>query len=79
MLGDSIAHATLSTTDLARARSFYEGKLGFSPKGEIVEDHVLYEAGEGTSFTVYQRGDAPKAENTAMSFGVPDVSASVTA
>ena len=77
MLRNSIAHATVSVTDLARARSFYEGKLGFTPKGEIVEGHVVYEAGEGSMFVVYERNDPPKAENTAMGYEVTDVVATV--
>lgn len=77
MLANAIAHATVSVTDLKRARSFYEGKLGFSPKGEVVDGHIIYQAGGGSLFTVYERGDPPKAENTAMAFGVDDVAATV--
>jgi catechol 2,3-dioxygenase-like lactoylglutathione lyase family enzyme len=77
MLADAIAHATVSVTDLKRARSFYEGRLGFTPKGDIIEEHVFYQAGEGSVFTVYERPDPPKAENTAMAFGVKDVAATV--
>ena len=68
MLAGAMAHATISVTDMGRARSFYEGKLGLSPKGEPVDDHIFYTAGGDTGFLVYVRADAPKAENTAMDF-----------
>ncbi len=77
MLAHGVAHATLSVTDMKRARLFYEGKLGLSPKGEVVEGHLIYQAGGGSLFTVYERADPPKAENTAMAFGVEDVAATV--
>ena len=77
MLANAIAHATVSVVDLPRARSFYEGKLGLRPRGEIVDGHVFYEAGGGSFCTVYARSDPPKAENTAMGFGVTDVAATV--
>lgn len=77
MLANAVAHATVSVTDLSRSRPFYEGKLGLSPKGEVVDGHVFYKAGAGSVFTVYERSDPPKSESTAMSFGVEDVAATV--
>ena len=44
---------------------------------EIVESHVVYAAGEGSMFVVYERNDPPKAENTAMGYEVADVVAAV--
>ena len=35
MLQDSPMYAYIPAKDLARARQFYEGKLGFKPKQEI--------------------------------------------
>lgn len=77
MLAQGIAHATLSVTDMKRARLFYEGKLDLSPKDEVVEGHLIYQAGGGSLFTVYERADPPKAENTAIAFVVDDVAATV--
>ena len=77
MLANSKVHATLSTTNLDRAKKFYGGTLGLKSNGMDVPGHVEYEAGGGTFFIVYERPDPPKAENTAASFTVDDVEGTV--
>ena len=57
MLAGAKTHATISVTDMGRTRSFYEGKLGLSPKGEPVEDHIFYATGGDTGFLVYVRAE----------------------
>jgi catechol 2,3-dioxygenase-like lactoylglutathione lyase family enzyme len=69
MLGDHDAIPTLAVTDLQRARAFYEGVLGFTPRGEVPEG-VLYTAGSG-AFLVYPSSFAGTNKATAMSFQVP--------
>jgi catechol 2,3-dioxygenase-like lactoylglutathione lyase family enzyme len=75
-LTQSAVHPTISVTDLNRAKEFYGKTLGLELKGEM-DGHIAYKLGQGTSLVVYQRKDAPKAENTVASFTVDDVEATV--
>ena len=52
MLNDHPVYATIATADLARARSFYEGTLGFSAEMEDPVGGVMYGSG-GTRFLLY--------------------------
>ena len=70
MLSDLTATPVLAVSDLARARAFYEGTLGFRPSREAAEG-VLYAAGGG-EFLVYPSAYAGTNQATALSFGVPD-------
>jgi len=45
-------YAYIPAKDLARARAFYEGKLGFVAKRET-EGGVVYECGKGTACFLY--------------------------
>jgi catechol 2,3-dioxygenase-like lactoylglutathione lyase family enzyme len=67
----------VSVTDLERAKKFYGETLGLKSDGEIAEDHVVYEAGDGTFLVIYKRPQPPKAENTVAAFSVDDVEATV--
>lgn len=68
MLADYGSVATLAVKDLQRARDFYEGLLGFTPKGDV-PDGVFYSSGS-TSFLVYPSQFAGTNKGTAMSFQV---------
>ena len=68
MLGDHDTIATLAVKDLQVARDFYEGVLGFAPRGDAPEG-VLYGAGSG-AFLVYPSSFAGTNRGTAMSFQV---------
>ncbi len=70
MLSDHTPMAVLAVADLARARAYYEGTLGFAAPREA-GDGVLYAAG-GASFLVYQSGYAGTNKATAVTFSVPD-------
>jgi len=69
VLSDHTPVSTLAVSDIARAREFYEGTLGFRPHGDA-PDGVLYRAGDGT-FLVYPSAYAGTNKATAMSFDVP--------
>ncbi|WP_127128683.1 VOC family protein [Georgenia sp. SYP-B2076] len=60
---------TLAVKDLASAREFYEGVLGFTA-GDDVPDGVLYTAG-ASQFLVYPSSYAGTNKATAVSFQVP--------
>lgn len=68
MLSDYPAMTTLPTSDLERARAFYEGVLGFTP-GEDESEGENYSAG-GVKFLVYPSSYAGTNMATAISFAV---------
>lgn len=71
MLADYVPIPAIAVKDLARARAFYEGTLGFSPAGDVPEG-VIYPAGN-SAFLVYPSKYAGTNKATAMSFQVtPD-------
>ena len=57
MLQSNPMYAYLPAKDVARARRFYEGKLGFTPKGEV-DGGVFYEFGGGTACFLYPTPNA---------------------
>ena len=62
-------------SDLARAREFYEGTLGFKPSDPIGEDMVAYELGGGTGLMVYVSDHAGTNKATLAGFDVPNFDA----
>ena len=73
MLSDAPVSAVLPTTDLARAKDFYQNKLGLKLQQLPMDDPVLFEAGKGTVLVVYLRAEGTKAEHTAAGFDVDDL------
>jgi predicted enzyme related to lactoylglutathione lyase len=67
-------YVVLPAEDLARARSFWEEKLGFEfrelPTG------IMAMAGEGTGMFIYER-ERTKAEHTVALFKVDDLEAAI--
>ena len=76
MLTNAAIHPTLPVTDMGRARKFYEGTLGLKVFQTDLSPGIQFQAGESTTFYVYQRG-ATKAEHISISFTVKDVETSV--
>lgn len=76
MLTNASVSPVLPASDLARAKEFYQKKLGLKLLSESMPGTVLFEAGHGTRMEIYEHG-APKAENTAASFAVEDIAAAV--
>jgi len=62
-------------TDLAKARDFYESKLGFQPSDPVGEDMVAYELGGGTGLMVYVSDHAGTNKATLAGFEVSDFDA----
>jgi len=69
MLSEFTPVPTLPTADLAAARSFYEGKLGFA-SGDEGMGGVTYNCGDGMFF-VYESAFAGTNKATALTFTVP--------
>ena len=57
MLQESPMYSYLPAKDVARARAFYEQKLGFRPVDEVAGG-VVYEFAGGTSCFLYPTGNA---------------------
>jgi catechol 2,3-dioxygenase-like lactoylglutathione lyase family enzyme len=78
MLADARIEATVPTTDLDRARAFYEGTLGLRPADQPARgNELVYECGKGTRLLVYERPSAGSAEHTLAHFLVADLDATV--
>ena len=75
MLSNASVAPTLPTTDLQRARDFYEKKLGLIVKKESAGG-ITFQAGNNTELYVYKRGPS-KVEHTLAAFHVDDVEATV--
>ncbi len=68
----------LPVKDLARARRFYEERLGL-PGGEARPDgKFVYRCG-GTELALFPKAEGTRATHTAVSFRVPDIEAAVGA
>ena len=76
MLTDFPVYATIATGDLARARAFYEGTLGFSPEMEDEAAGVFYRSG-GARFLLYQSDFAGGPAQTVATWVVDDADATV--
>jgi catechol 2,3-dioxygenase-like lactoylglutathione lyase family enzyme len=78
MLTNAPIHPTLPAADLGRARKFYEDILGLKVIATDPSPGIIFEAGEGTSVYVYQRGPT-QADHTVAAFVVKDVPGTVKA
>jgi predicted enzyme related to lactoylglutathione lyase len=76
MLKDAFAMTTLPAEDLKRAIKFYTEVLGLKLIESPDDYSAVFEAGKGTKIFMYTRGRAT-AENTAATFQVPDLDATV--
>jgi catechol 2,3-dioxygenase-like lactoylglutathione lyase family enzyme len=72
MLTDHETYATLPATDMNRARSFYEGTLGFRPERETPVG-VHYRAAHGTLFAVTISSGTPSGSHTQLGFAVSSI------
>lgn len=66
----------LPVKDLARARRFYEGQLRLVPFGPKPDGKFVYRCG-GTEIALFPKPEGTKAEHTALSFRVANVSATI--
>ena len=72
MLQKSPLYAYIPVKDVARAREFYERKLGFTPKAELAGG-VLYEFGERTACFLYPTPNAGTSKASQAFWQVDDV------
>ena len=76
MLANASVTTMLPVKDLARARAFYEGKLGLKPVGLKPDGKFMYDCG-GATLALFPKEGGTKADHTAVSFQVPDIAASI--
>jgi catechol 2,3-dioxygenase-like lactoylglutathione lyase family enzyme len=77
VLTERRVHSTIPASDMARARAWYEEKLGFTPIFELPSG-MMYEAAEGTRFVVYPSPNAGQAPQTCMGFTTADIGPEVS-
>lgn len=72
-----LTHAPMTTIlpvkDLARAREFYENKLGLTPGGMQADGKFLFKTNGGATLALFPKPEGTKAEHTAVSFLVGDI------
>jgi catechol 2,3-dioxygenase-like lactoylglutathione lyase family enzyme len=76
VLSQSPIIAYVPVSDLARARKFYEEKLGFTAL-ESSDVGVMYESGKGTRFFAYKSAGAGTNEASTAFWDVPNLEAEV--
>lgn len=76
MLARAPMTTILPVVDLARAREFYEKRLGLTGGRVKMDGKYEYRIGDAT-LALFQRGAATKADHTAVSFSVPNISRAI--
>ena len=76
MLRITESAATLPAQDMARARKFYEQKLGLTPDQVQPDGGVFFKTGE-TGFLVFPSMGKPSGDHTQLAIDVEDVTATV--
>jgi predicted enzyme related to lactoylglutathione lyase len=72
MLQQHPMYAYLPASDMARAREFYEGTLGFRP-GEEIAGGVAYTFGKGTACFLYPTPNAGTSKASQAFWDVEDI------
>ena len=76
MLSTSVVTTMLPVIDMARARAFYEGRLGLEPGGIRPDGKFVYVVG-GSTLALFPKPEGTKADHTAISFQVTDIAKSI--
>jgi catechol 2,3-dioxygenase-like lactoylglutathione lyase family enzyme len=72
MLQNAPMYSYIPAKDVARARKFYEEKLGFEPK-VVTDGGVIYEFGKGTACFLYPTPNAGTSQASQAFWQVDDV------
>ena len=72
MLASAPLTVMLPVVDLARARDFYENKLGFVAGGLRADGKFVYRCGDAT-LALFPKEGGTKADHTAISFRVDEI------
>src|ERR1700759_4235857 len=71
--------AVVVSTDLERSRAFYEQQVGLTLSPATIPNHLLFEAGDGTTLLVYGRPSGNAADHTQVRFWSIDIERDVAA
>ena len=63
----------LPVKDMARARDFYQNRLGLEPKGFAADGNYLFGCGGDAHIALITKPEGTKAEHTALSFEVQGI------
>lgn len=69
--------AVLCSTDLEASQAFYEEKVGLPLSPETIDNHLVFEWGDGSTLLVYGRGNPNLADHTQVRVWSTDVAADV--
>ena len=72
MLQKAPMYSYIPAKNVARARAFYEGKLGFKPK-EVTAGGVIYEFADGTACFLYPTPNAGTSQASQAFWQVEDI------
>jgi catechol 2,3-dioxygenase-like lactoylglutathione lyase family enzyme len=73
MLTNAPVTTMLPVKDLARAREFYEKKLGLKPLGAKQDGKFEFAGGAGGIIALFPKDGGTKADHTAVSFQVKNI------
>lgn len=76
MLSDTSVTTMLPVKEMNRARAFYEGCLGLIPGGFRPDGKFVYAVG-GSTLALFPKPEGTKADHTAISFRVKNISTSI--
>lgn len=76
MLANATVTTMLPVIDMARAREFYEKRLGLVPGGLRPDGKFVYRVG-GSTLALFPKPEGTKAEHTAISFQVANIAAAI--
>jgi predicted enzyme related to lactoylglutathione lyase len=77
VLSQNKLSAVLCSSDLAASQEFYEQKVGLTLSPETIKNHLVFEAGDGTTLLIYGRANPNLADHTQVRFWSSDVAADV--
>ena len=73
MVGNNRISAVLVSTDLKKSQDFYESKVGLTLSPETIQNHLVFECGNGTTLLIYGRGNGNCADHTQVRFWSTDI------
>ena len=79
MLANNRISAVIVSTDLERSRHFYQTKVGLTLSPQTINNHLLFDAGDGTTLLIYGRGSGNQADHTQVRFWSTDIDQDVAA
>jgi catechol 2,3-dioxygenase-like lactoylglutathione lyase family enzyme len=77
MFNNNRISAVLVSTDLETSQRFYEDKVGMTLSPETIPNHLLFEAGDGTTLLIYGRPNPNLADHTQVRFWSTDIETDV--